>query len=403
MRTQVKAFICRRRGDPRVRRDRHARANRGRRGAGSRTVRRPAHVLGRSRSARNLGLPHDHADGAPARARRPRVLHRRGNRAARRSCRAAHGAAARREHACQPRPRRVPDRPRPLSRRVTPHIADRRSAERPHAGADGRCARAASCKRARPRPRHAPAVARTPTPTALCSSAASRGDPRARRCRRSTTTISASFRRRATSRSSTRWCTRRGSCSSTAARSATCAATWANRAAGGKATRWSSRRAISTARRPIAAPAPTCESSSVTRAPPPTRSTSRSRSRTTHSGRSPGRPPTRCARPKASCTNTRATKATMACATSSRTRATKSGRPRPRRVDERACESRIGRRPPLVLRGATGCGASLVRGRVRRRRSPLRCAARSPRWSGSIRTRGCTSTSRTTTGRRRHG
>ncbi len=65
--------------------------------------------------------------------------------------------------------------------------------------------------------RHARAVARIPTRTAPCSSVASREAPRACRCRRSTTTTSESLRRRALSRSCTRWCTRRASCRSTTA------------------------------------------------------------------------------------------------------------------------------------------------------------------------------------------
>ena len=69
--------------------------------------------------------------------------------------------------------------------------------------------------RARPRRRRNPAAARTPTPTGRCSSAASRAGLGARRCQRSTTTTSASCRRRATLRSFTRWCTTRASCRST--------------------------------------------------------------------------------------------------------------------------------------------------------------------------------------------
>src|SRR5688572_6761865 len=48
-------------------------ANRGGSRAGS-ALHGSTHVLGRSRSAGRLGLSDDHADGAPARARRPRAL-----------------------------------------------------------------------------------------------------------------------------------------------------------------------------------------------------------------------------------------------------------------------------------------------------------------------------------------
>ena len=155
-----------------------------------------------------------------------------------------------------------------------------------------------------------------------------RGSP-ARRCRRSTTTTFASARRRATSRSSTRWCTRRASCRSTTARSATCAATWESRAAGGKATRWSSRRATSTAGRRFAAPATNLRViERYTRSAADKIDFKVTFEDDTHVDAAVDGGATRCARPKASCTSTHATKATMGCATSSRTRATRSARPR---------------------------------------------------------------------------
>ena len=90
----------------------------------------------------------------PAEVRRPRVLHRRGG-ARRSKARAGRSAWTRRPtrtSPTEPRPRAVPDRSGPLGRRRPAHVADRRSAGRPHAAADAR-RRSSARRAARRRPR----------------------------------------------------------------------------------------------------------------------------------------------------------------------------------------------------------------------------------------------------------
>ena len=246
------------------------------------------------------------------------------------------GRAARRmeqppdaERAGQPRSRRIPDGSGPPRRRVAPHVADRRSAERPHAGADGCRARTASRQAratgGRRRARRSRGLLYRPH---ACSSAASRADPRAHRCPRSTTTTSASSRRRPTSRSSTRWCTRRVSCRSTAAPFSNVRSYM-----GESRGRWEGDTLVVETRN-FNGKAPFRGAGDnlrvierYTRAAP-----GQVDFKVTFEDDTQWTQPWTAAysmlRPKASCTSTRATKATMGCATSSRMRATKSARAR---------------------------------------------------------------------------
>ena len=188
-----------------------------------------------------------------------------------------------------PRSRRIPDGPGPACRRIASHVVDRRSAERPHAAVDGGRARAA--RRQRRGHRRRAGATRRPrrlVDRPLVARALHHPRFRGRTAARSTTTTFASSSRPATWRSSTRWCTRRGSCRSTARRSATCAATWRfARPLGGR----HARRRNAQLQRQGAVPRRGDESARhrALHARRPDRSTSRSRSRTTRSGRSRGR------------------------------------------------------------------------------------------------------------------
>ena len=185
-------------------------------------------------------------------------------------------------------------------------------------------------RRARPQPRRTRRPRRSYADRTLLERCITRGI-RGRACRPSTTTTSASFRRRASSRSSTRWCTRRASCRSTAARvqqraqlHGRVARPVGRRHARRRDAQFQRQGAVSRRRRP------TCELIERYTRVAADRVDFRLTFEDDTQWTQPWTAAYSCARPKASCTNTRATKATMACATSSRTHATKSGRPRPR-------------------------------------------------------------------------
>ena len=327
-----KGIHCRYRRDPRVRHDRRPRANRSRRGAGSRTVRRRAHVVGRSRSTRHLGLPHDHADGAAAAS--SAIASSIPTRRSRSSKVGPRGAWSSRPTRTRPanlvHAEYLTD-PGPVSRRVTPHVADRRSAERPHAGADGRSARTASAGARAAAPAR-PAAARTPTPTARCSSAASR----AASAGAAVPTLYNNNIRIIQAPGyvaivhemvhDTRIVPLDGSPVQQRAQ-------WIGESRG----RWEGDTLVVETRN-FYGKAPyrgagdqPASSPNATRASPPTRSTS-SYDRGRHQWTQPWTAASADGPAEGDSTNTRATKATTACSTSSRTRATKSGRPRRRRA-----------------------------------------------------------------------